>query len=233
MIEPLASFGNFPSNTNLSRSVSLSIFDQHGNEISIETDLDNPIEIIIPRDPNLLIPPMIFQNVTSHNQSYYYKFIDIKQTQPNENLTISIHFEIHPLDKNLSYLFIYQYDHPLQLNQLDGWALFCPSNIKENIYTYYINNQKTSGHQSLIFGLRELNSTEMDNYCTKNLSSNNLIKNEESSFTSNYELRIYTSGCYYLDKNNNWQSYGLIVSFILKRILFFYIFNKGWTENKS
>jgi hypothetical protein len=34
------------------------------------------------------------------------------------------------------------------------------------------------------------------------------------NFTSNYELRIYTSGCYYLDTNNNWQSDGLVVSLV-------------------
>jgi len=41
------------------------------------------------------------------------------------------------------------------------------------------------------------------------------ITNERFNFTSNYELRIYTSGCYYLDSNNNWQSDGLLVSLIL------------------
>ena len=72
--------------------------------------------------------------------------------------------------------------------------------------TYFIDNQRTIGHQSIIFGLRELNSTE----CHSKKSTVNI--NEESYFTSNYELRIYTSGCYYLDSNNNWKGDGLIVS---------------------
>jgi hypothetical protein len=38
--------------------------------------------------------------------------------------------------------------------------------------------------------------------------------NEKNNFTSDFELRIYTSGCYYLDQYNNWQSDGLLVSFI-------------------
>ena len=55
MMEPLASFGNSKSqpNTNLSRSISLSILDQYENEISIQTNENQSIEIIIPRDPNL------------------------------------------------------------------------------------------------------------------------------------------------------------------------------------
>jgi hypothetical protein len=81
----------------------------------------------------------------------------------------------------------------------------------ESIYTYFINNQKTFGHQSLIFGLRELNSTEILDICSNSSINNPPITNEQFNFTSNYQLRIYTSGCYYLDSNNNWQSDGLIV----------------------
>jgi hypothetical protein len=127
MMEPLASFGNSESNTNLSRSISVSIVNQDGYQIPIEINPNKRIEIIIPRDPNRIIPPMILQNVSDYNQSFYYKFIDIKQFQPNENLTISIHFQIQPFHSNLSYLFIYQFDHPLTFNQLDGKILFCPS----------------------------------------------------------------------------------------------------------
>ena len=46
---------------------------------------------------------------------------------------------------------------------------------------------------------------------TTNLS---LTFGEAFNFTSDYEIRTYTSGCYYLDSNNHWQSDGLIVSLI-------------------
>ncbi|CAF1416666.1 unnamed protein product [Rotaria sordida] len=82
----------------------------------------------------------------------------------------------------------------------------------ESLYKYFINNEQTSGHQSLIFGLRELNSTEIFQFCLENSSIiNPPITNQPFYFTSNYELRIYTSACYYLDKNNQWKSDGLIV----------------------
>ncbi|CAF1681875.1 unnamed protein product, partial [Adineta ricciae] len=127
------------------------------------------------------------------------------------------HFEIHPLNTSLAYLFIYKFDQSPQLNSsinlIDGWALFCPSTLtSENIYTYFINNQQTSDHQSLIFGLRELNSTEIIEFCSNNSSVNTYpITDEKFNFTSNYELRIYTSGCYYLDSDNNWKSDGIVV----------------------
>jgi hypothetical protein len=129
-MEPLASFGNSQSvlNTNLSRTISLSILDLYGNEISIQTDINDRIELIIPRDPNLILPSMIFQNVTFSNNSYKVQSINIKENQPNKNQTISIHFEIHRLNKNLAYLLIYKFDQLFQLtNQMDNWTLLCPS----------------------------------------------------------------------------------------------------------
>jgi hypothetical protein len=142
MMVPLASFGNSKSqsNTNLSRSLSLSILDQYGNEISIQTNENQSIEIIIPRDPNVIIPSMILQNVTSmnitpHNQLFYFHYTNITNVLP-----ISVHFEIHPLNTSLAYLFIYKFDQVPQLNssldQIDGWTLLCPSSK-----VYFILNQ--------------------------------------------------------------------------------------------
>ena len=122
MMEPLASFGNsqFQANTNMSTSISISVLDENQTVIPIRTDRNKAIEIIIPRDPNLFLPEMILQkvaskNISSENKLFYFQFIDLKQIQPNENLTISIHFQIRPLGKNLSYLFIYRFDQSPQL----------------------------------------------------------------------------------------------------------------------
>jgi hypothetical protein len=78
----------------------------------------------------------------------------------------------------------------------------------DTLYTYFIDNEQTLNHQSIVFGLRELNISE---YCSNTSLDNPPIINERFNFTSNYELRIYTSGCYYLDENNHWQSDGLKV----------------------
>jgi hypothetical protein len=213
---PLASFGNSQSqpNINLSTSISLSILDQYGNELPVQTNLSHPIEIHIPRDPNLILSPMILQNITSipHNQLFNLQYVNITSIQP-----ISVHFEIGPLNTSVAYLFIYKFDQTPRLNSsindIDGWTLFCPASLtNESIYTYFIDNQHTQGHQSVIFGLRELNFTEMNDFCvSNNLIINPPITNERFNFTSNYQLRIYTSGCYYLDSNNQWQSDGLVV----------------------
>lgn len=82
----------------------------------------------------------------------------------------------------------------------------------DSIYTYFINNQKTLNHKSIIFGLRELNSNEYLNYCLNSSLNNPPIINEKINFTSDYELRIYSSSCFYIDDNNQWQTDGLLVN---------------------
>ena len=211
MVMPLASFGNStsPSNTSLSRSVSLTIFDKYGeNEVGIETNLSQPIEWIIPHDPNLILPPMAFQNVTtiSHHQLFHLHYVNI-----TSRLSISVHLEIRPLNRSIGYLLIYKFDQIPQLNssinQIDGWTLLCPLNLSnESIYTYFIGNQQTLDHRSLVFGLRELNSTELDNICLNSSIKYPPVIDQQYNFTLDYELRVYTSGCYYLDSNSQWQS---------------------------
>ncbi|CAF4437851.1 unnamed protein product, partial [Adineta steineri] len=104
-------------------------------------------------------------------------------------LPISVHIEINPLETNISYLFIYKFDQIPQLNtsinQIDGWTLFCSLNLtNESIYTYFIDNQQTFGHQSIIFGLRELNSTETQDFCENSPIINPPITDEKFNFTS-------------------------------------------------
>ena len=95
----------------------------------------------------------------------------------------------------------------------------------ENMYVYYIDNEQISFHPTLIFGLREFTLEEFEDVCSKNSTKNLSIRNDHANFTSNYYLRVYTSGCYYLDQHNSWQSDGLRVRFhhsyikIRKRLL--------------
>ena len=132
-MQPLALFGQSPANVdnNQSRSISLTILDHNLAEVLIQTNLTNPIELMIPRDPNMVIPPMFLQNVTSinatpHNQLFYLYYIDITNLP-----SVSVHFEIHPINTSLGYLFIYKFEtSPIlnsSINQIDGWTLFCPS----------------------------------------------------------------------------------------------------------
>ncbi|CAM4787932.1 unnamed protein product [Rotaria magnacalcarata] len=220
IVQPLALAGISQSRayTNFSASISLSVLNRNGSVIPIRNNTEDPIEFIIPRDSNFRVPTMNLQNVTStkntENQSFYLHYVNI--TQANKNLSMSLHFEMRPLDKDLAYLFIYRFDRPSQRNSLvdhtDGSALWCPFDLAKNgYYSLFIDNHRTTGHHSVVFGLRELNSTEIEQYCQYYSVNNGLpLSDRAFNFTANYELRVYQSGCFYLDSNNNWQSDGLL-----------------------
>ena len=213
MTQPLAPFGNskVSANTHVSRLVSLSIVDENANELPVHANDSHPIEIIIPRDPNRVVPSMILQNVTSIDSTLHQQLFNLHYVNISSTLSISVHIEMEPLNTSLAYLFIYKFDQVPQLNdsmnRIDGWTTFCPSNF----HTYFFDNQKTRNHQSLVFGLRELNSSEILTYCSNISRVNPPITNQRFNFTSNYQLRVYSSGCYYLDNNNQWKDDGLRV----------------------
>lgn len=116
--------------TRLSRSVSLTVLDSNGIEVSIRTNRTQPIELIIPRDPSLVIPPMAPQDFTAFNTGPADQLFNLHQNDISSSLPISVHFEIQPANKTVGYLFIYKFDSPPILtnakNQIDGWTLLCP-----------------------------------------------------------------------------------------------------------
>lgn len=58
-----------------------------------------------------------------------------------------------------------------------------------------------------------MNDSETQEFCSSMISIDHMLKRFKRwrNFTSNYELRTYTSGCYYLDQYHQWKSDGLVV----------------------
>ena len=201
---------------NLSRMISLSLVDKQGNEIPLRTPVDQPVEMIILRDPAFHLPPMTRQNATSmSNDSLHQRVFNLHSIDFTETSPFALHLEVHPLSGNLSYLMIYRFDLSPVLNsslsQIDGWSLFCSSTTNESVYTHFFSTNQTVAHRLLIFGLRELNSTEIIQFCSTSIVTPPLTDQRFHS-TDNYELRLYTSSCFYFDeKSEEWKSDGLTV----------------------
>ena len=157
--------------------------------------------MIIPRDRSFSIPPMFLYNVTDLLRVFQYHQIQLREMS-------SIHIEFHPLNNNLSYLFVHYLDSSLE--QIDGWTIFSPNNTSEDhLYRYFLDNEQTANHQSLIFGIRELNSTEITRFSSSEVLP---LFTEPVVFTSDYKLRLYTSSCLYFDEDNQqWKSDGMRV----------------------
>ncbi len=84
---------------------------------------------------------MFLQNVTSINKTnLLFNLHQINLTN-SPNLTFSVHFEMSPLDFNLSYLLIYKFDDKPEWNYMDGRTVFCPEGqilISSGISNYLI-----------------------------------------------------------------------------------------------
>lgn len=172
---------------------------------------------------------MILQNVISIKNSFDLQLINLPSIP-----FVSVHFEIRPLQANLTYLFLYRSDSFPSINQAAEQKVFCPADLtKDGLYTFFIDNQRTKGHQSVIYALRELNSMEREGVCSNPSTISSLLQNQAFDFTSNYEIRVYSSGCYYLDENNYWQSDGLVVSVERLSIAEFVMFGLGRTQDQS
>jgi hypothetical protein len=61
------------------------------------------------------------------------------------------------------------------------------------------------------YGIRELNSSEIDFYCLKNNTSTSLpLIQSQVNFTNDFLVRTYTSGCYFYDSNTGkWLANGM------------------------
>jgi len=171
---------------------------------------------------------MFLQHVT--DKTYFnYHFINL--TTQNPTLTFAIHFEIKPLNHSLAYLLIYKFDRKPRIKSFDNWIPFCPFSIHffvffslwnifyhldlttNQSYIHFLDNLETENHQSIFYGIRELNSNEMNEYCSNTTENSRIfpIGNRISAFTSNYFLRAFLSACLFLNDDHQWQSEGLLV----------------------
>ena len=98
-----------------------------------------PLRPISPDYPNSSNRSMFQQNVTAMNNSNaFFQFHVI-------NLTYSIHLEFQPMNFNLSYLVLSQFDDQPQLNSIENWTLFCQKEM-ENIFEQFRFGERCNLH---------------------------------------------------------------------------------------
>lgn len=121
---------------NMSREMSITIMNNFGQEIVIKAMNEN-IELVVPRDPNIVLPSMTSQNISlsstldnrTNTRQFNLHFANI--TLGTANISKSVHLEMWSANRTLGYMIIYKFDAIPQLsstiNRTDGWSLFCPS----------------------------------------------------------------------------------------------------------
>jgi len=119
--------GNNESFIGMSASIGLSFYDQYMNEIEI-SNTQNPIDIVIKRDPNL--PEFSFQYVkaTQIQLSSFLLSNAFNITATNA----SIHIELMPSNLTIGYLLVIKFGYMPIINStyadFSSFKIFCPSN---------------------------------------------------------------------------------------------------------
>ena len=143
----------------------------------------------------------------------------------------SLHMHVKPDDFTQAYLMVLKKNGTPNCNatkrNFDYLKVLCPNSSdivddgNDTYYLFFLNIAEINNYKGQVgFGIRELNSSESTQFCGVD---GGLFMNDSSpeippltdsnftlSFTSDFELRIYSSGCYYFDlKTGNWMSDGL------------------------
>lgn len=128
----------------------------------------------------------------------------------------SINFQIKPENKSQSFLVLIKFNKnpSLLYRSYDMIFPLCPEMLKENkFYQIFINSSTVNsflinGHVG--FSISPINDAEhLNNYCEKkNIIFPDLLKINLFNL-NNFSIRIYSVGCYYLEKNGEWSSNGM------------------------
>jgi hypothetical protein len=139
------------------------------------------------------------------------------------NNNVSIHYQLKPTNMTIGYLIALKFGSNPYLNKtiksFDMFQIFCPLNDlqtenNESFYTLFANMSKTINFKGFIgVGIKQLSTNELIYYCI-NKSKTYPIDNNQNPvyFTGNISVRVYLSGCYYINKTTGlYSSYGMEV----------------------
>ena len=210
--------GDTQAHIGSSKSIDVSFYDEDQNEISVAHQ-QKPVEIWISKDTSVAIEPYILINATQ-NQTDIQGFMSNGFNLTGSN--VSIHIQIRPnrAEASIGYLTLLKFgENPSLVNKYyDSLNLYCPNDLQpdynESFYMIFANMSQVNGFKGYVgFSVREINQTLFGINCyNKTLNSIDSIIDKLSGANASfsYWLRIYTSGCYYMDPLTfEWSTYGM------------------------
>ena len=217
--------GDTQSNIGSSRSISFGFYDENSAEIHVTNQL-KPIEFWISKDQSVAVRPFQLINVvnTSSLNVSSAKYQIINSFLVNgfnlSNGNSSMHIQIKP-QNTLSFIALVKFgDNPVfNSNYYDLMSLFCPNDLvsqgNDSFYLMFANMSQLYARNGSYVGLAiaEIDSSNL-NCFNKSINTQETISKliQNATFTQNFWLRIYLSGCYYTNTlTNEWTSYGMEV----------------------
>ena len=201
-----------------SKSFGYSLFDKNTKEISVKRQ-ENSIVFTIAKDTSVLIEPFELIDVMQKNSTnftnetlYSNGFIN-RKVQLN-GLNVSLHIQIKPNNtQSVGYLTLIKFGNTASAQNYDFKNIFCPNDLIEEgndlFYLIFANITTVNAFKGYVsLAIKEIDSISSN--CTKIKETNSLIDNVSNNFTNNFWLRIYASGCYFMDPLTSvWSSYGM------------------------
>jgi len=197
----------------LPNSVELNLNDVNNNEIKISNSFV-PIIIKISRIVNKKYS-FVKVNCTKMNFTNGQQLMINSFVKSKSNSSINIHLK--PNDLNLAYLIVLKFSDLLIYNSsqqsYDYFQIMCPQSgiihyiifnriilkiiklidlINESYFSLFRNMNQTNNYKGIVtFGIRELNETELNNYCLINQTNISIppMIDESLNFTSDFSLR--------------------------------------------
>jgi hypothetical protein len=214
---PAGHNGNNETNIGKSQTMSMKFLDGLSlNEVNIN-NLNTPIKLWIAKDPILNKRPLTRQLVNATNLTLTNNLLLFGLGVNKDN--VSAHIELKPANSALAYLFVHKYGQNPTYTTFDSFKILCPgkdstpTSHNELIYRIFISPKSINGFKGqLVYGVRELDLNEHNNYCINNLNASisALASNNFTNFTDNFEILSYLSGCYYIDtQTGKWSSSGM------------------------
>lgn len=227
--------GDNETNIQISRSLDYSIYDENYNELVVK-NVSKPIDLWISRDTSVKINPFQFVNALNSSIINASSYVELGGSQLINGYIVngfnmsgqnqSIHIQIKPSNLTKSYLTLLKFgNNPLlQKNNFyfDSMEIFCPNDLRTeanySFYLIFLNMSRVNAFKGYVgFSLVEIDSPNL-NCLNKTANSvdwligfvQNKTSQNETTFTDNFELRTYVSGCYYMNvSSNSWSSYGI------------------------
>ena len=122
---------NNETNTGLSRTMAISLFDSEKNQITISNS-SKKLDIWIPRETLMMHTTFLYVNATSYSLKQNNNLLPNNFNISSENS--SVHFQIKPENSSIGYFLVISFDSTPILNKtyknFNYSMLFCPNGNK-------------------------------------------------------------------------------------------------------
>jgi hypothetical protein len=203
-----------------SKTIGLTFFNSNSSEQPVSNTSDY-FHFKIPRTNQI---PLFKQLNTHNSEMSSRKNLLTLDGFMISTKNVSIHYQLKPTNLLVGYFVALRFGSNPYLNRtiqlFDMFQIFCPLNdlTRENndsFYTLFANMSKTINFTGFIgIGIKQLLTSEFTYYCINksNYSIENIDNQIPVQFTGNISVRVFLSGCYYVNKLTGlYSSYGMEV----------------------